>query len=199
MLPEALAGSQIGVIGVLRRRQAGHPAPPAGIGRLSAIASQIPRTQPAATSSGHSTTPRLTPTTIATSRGPNRIHRGSRRRRAPTRRSGAMAERSIVAAAHTRIGHSLCANYQGGRVMSGDLDGGLLPGGAPDQRGPCQADACPTCASEQSMSSPCIHQAWHEGDHQCANGHSWAAAASASCPSTCPTGDGQSCQFGQPA
>lgn len=79
--------------------------------------------------------------------------------------------------------------------MSGDLDGGLLPGGAPDQRGPCQADACPTSASEQSMSSPCIHQAWHEGDHQCANGHSWAAAASASCPSTCPTGDGQSCQL----
>jgi hypothetical protein len=79
--------------------------------------------------------------------------------------------------------------------MSGESDGGLLPGGAPDQRGPCEAAGCPTCASEQSMSSPCIHQSWHDGDHQCANGHSWGPGAQASCSSICPSGDGQQCQL----
>jgi hypothetical protein len=79
--------------------------------------------------------------------------------------------------------------------MSRESDGGLLPGGAPDQRGPCEAAGCPTCAREQSMSSPCIHQSGHDGDHQCANGHSWGPAAQARCTSMCDQGDGQQCQL----
>jgi hypothetical protein len=73
-------------------------------------------------------------------------------------------------------------------------DGGLPPGGTWPERGPCEAEACPTCASEQSMSSPCVYQSWHEGDHQCAYGHYWGPGAQAACHSTCPQ-DGQKCQL----
>src|SRR6266487_1540780 len=36
---------------------------------------------------------------------------------------------------------------------SDPLDGGLLPGGTAPERGQCDTDGCPTCASELSMSS----------------------------------------------
>src|SRR6266536_5648921 len=77
---------------------------------------------------------------------------------------------------------------------SDPLDGGLLPGGTAPERGQCDTDGCPTCASELSMSSPCIHQIYHHGDHECANGHSWSAASQAICGATCPHNDG-TCQL----
>jgi hypothetical protein len=77
---------------------------------------------------------------------------------------------------------------------SDPLDGGLLPGGTAPERGQCDTDGCPTCASELSMSSPCIHQIYHQGDHECANGHSWSAGSQAICGANCPQNDG-TCQL----
>ena len=84
------------------------------------------------------------------------------------------------------------SQWQSVSVESGALsepygadDGGLPPGGTWQQRAACEVGPCPTCASEQSMSSPCISQAWHEGDHECTNGHSWGPAAQAKCTSRC--------------
>src|SRR5215472_14026094 len=36
-----------------------------------------------------------------------------------------------------------------------DFDGGLPPGGAPEQT-PCDCGPCPTCTADRQMSSPCI-------------------------------------------
>jgi hypothetical protein len=72
-------------------------------------------------------------------------------------------------------------------------DGGLPPGGAPEQQ-PCDCGPCPTCSEDQQMSSPCTLLLGHGGDHQCANGHSWGTGAQAKCPSTCPQ-EGTQCQL----
>jgi hypothetical protein len=80
-------------------------------------------------------------------------------------------------------------------MSSDDLDGGLLSGGTAPERGPCDTGGCPTCASEQSMSSPCIHQIYHQGDHECANGHSWSPGSQAICGASCPQNDGRTCQL----
>ena len=81
-----------------------------------------------------------------------------------------------------------------GLLPGGLDDGGLLPEGTGPERGQCDTDGCPTCASEQSMSSPCIHQSYHQGDHECANGHSWSSGSQAICGETCPQKDG-TCQL----
>jgi hypothetical protein len=78
-----------------------------------------------------------------------------------------------------------------GGLPPGGLDnGGLLPAGTAPERAQCDTGGCPTCASEQSMSSPCIHQIYHQGDHECANGHSWSSGSQAICGANCPQGDG---------
>jgi hypothetical protein len=62
-------------------------------------------------------------------------------------------------------------DYDSAEYGSGD-DGGLPPGGAPEQQ-TCDCGPCPNCMDEHQMSSPCIYQLGHEGEHQCNSGHLW--------------------------
>jgi len=83
----------------------------------------------------------------------------------------------------------------GGSLPGGLPDSGLLPEGTAPEREQCDTGGCPTCASEQSMSSPCIHQKYHQGDHECANGHSWSSGSQAICGASCPQNDGGTCEL----
>ena len=83
--------------------------------------------------------------------------------------------------------------------MDDPNDGGLPPGGAPAQQ-PCDCGPCPACAEDRQMSSPCVLQLGHDGDHQCANGDYWIQASVSDtpqrkfCGGPCPvSGCGKTC------
>lgn len=78
-------------------------------------------------------------------------------------------------------------------------DGGLLPGGVPEQQ-TCGLGPCPACSEDRQMSSPCVYASGHSGDHQCAHGDVWEQAGPdvtpqrKYCGSACPTsGCGKTC------
>ena len=62
-----------------------------------------------------------------------------------------------------------------------DFDGGLPPGGAPEQT-PCDCGPCPTCTADRQMSSPCNLQLGHDGDHRCSQGDEWSQATPSDVP-----------------
>jgi hypothetical protein len=69
----------------------------------------------------------------------------------------------------------------GGDEQGGYGDGGSPPGGAPEQES-CDLGPCPTCGEELSMSSPCVFQKGHDGNHECAHDHAWEQADAYSAP-----------------
>ena len=48
-------------------------------------------------------------------------------------------------------------------------DGGLPPGGVPDEA-ICGEGACPVCSQDRQMSSGCVLEYGHSGEHQCGYG-----------------------------
>jgi hypothetical protein len=66
--------------------------------------------------------------------------------------------------------------------MQGESDdGGLPPGGAPEQQ-PCDCGPCPACAEDVQRSSPCVLQLKHGGTHHCADRHEWDQAGPSATP-----------------
>lgn len=51
-------------------------------------------------------------------------------------------------------------------------DGGLPPGGAPEQQ-PCDCGPCPACAEDRQTTSGCTQLLGHDGDHICPAGDEW--------------------------
>lgn len=82
-------------------------------------------------------------------------------------------------------------------MSDGDNDGGLPPGGAPEQQA-CDCGPCPDCTDDRQMSSPCTLQLGHDGDHKCTYGDEWEQAGPSATPQRkycggpcpiCPPGD----------
>ena len=73
-------------------------------------------------------------------------------------------------------------------MMSADPnDGGLPPGGAPQQA--CGSGPCPACVDARQVSSPCVLASAHDGPHRCGFGDVFAEPAS-KCLELCPHFDG---------
>jgi hypothetical protein len=73
-------------------------------------------------------------------------------------------------------------------VESGPTDGGLPPGGVPEQR-VCALGPCPTCSEVDQMSTPCVYSAGHGAQHQCAYGDLWEQADEHATPLPMATGN----------
>jgi len=109
-----------------------------------------------------------------------------------------LVDAGSAAGAGQAAGSASSSSYDpldGGLPPGGLGDDGMLPAGQAQEREQCDKGPCPTCASEQSMSSPCTHQIYHQGDHECANGHSWSSGSQRICGASCPKNDGKTCEL----
>jgi hypothetical protein len=78
-----------------------------------------------------------------------------------------------------------------------ESDGGLPPGGAPEQN-PCDCGPCPVCSEKLQIENPCVLQLGHGDDHHCERGDVWSQLSPSDvpipkppplplCRRTCPT------------
>jgi hypothetical protein len=74
--------------------------------------------------------------------------------------------------------------------MGNESDGGLPPGGTPEQQ-PCDCGPCPACTEDEQVSNGCTFELGHGSEHECMRGDVWEQARPSApprrrCSAKCP-------------